>query len=141
MSDKFVVDANVIISSLINKGVTHSVFSFNSILNKFKFVAPEFLLDEVKKHKSKALKLTKMSEQEFEEVYDFLINEISFISSEEFSHLLPKAKQLSPHDKDAPYIALSLALNCPIFSGDKGLLFSKEIKVFSPRKVLDKLFE
>src|SRR3989344_1561869 len=139
MSDKFVVDANVVISSLINKGVTHSVFLFNSLLEKFEFVAPEFLLDEVKKHKSKALRLTKMSEQEFEDSYNFLIEEISFIPSDDFIKLLPKAKQLAPHDKDAPYIALSLALNCPIFSGDKGMLSSKDVKVFSPREMLSKL--
>ncbi|MBU1252163.1 MAG: hypothetical protein KJ905_01705 [Nanoarchaeota archaeon] len=138
MSNKFVVDANVVISSLICEGVASSVFSINSILNKFKFIAPEFLLEEVKKHKSKALKLTKFSEQEFKEAYEFLINEITFIPAEQFSNFLPKAKQLAPHDKDASYIALSIAVNCPIFSGDKGLLNSKA-NVISPRELFDSL--
>lgn len=138
MSDKLVVDANVVISSLINKGIVSSIFSLNTILNKFKFIAPEFLLEEVKKHKSKALELTKLSEQEFKESYEFLINEIVFIPSEQFLELLPKAKQLAPHDKDAPYVALSLALKSPIFSGDKGLLKSKA-DVISPRELFDKL--
>jgi len=138
MSGKLVVDANVVISSLICGGVSSSVFSINSILNKFEFIAPEFLLEEVKKHKSKALKLTKFSEQEFEKVYDFLINEITFIPAEEFLEFLTKAKQLAPHDKDAPYIALSLASNCPVFSGDKGLLNSKADTI-SPRELLNTL--
>jgi len=137
MTDKFVVDANVVISSLINKGVPFSVFSLNSASNKFEFIAPEFLLEEVKKHKSRVLKFTKLSEQEFEKVYEFLINEITFIPAKKFLDFLPKAKQLAPHEKDATYIALSLASNCPIFSGDKGLLKSKA-NVISPRELLNK---
>ena len=81
MPEKLVVDANVVISSLITKGIPSSVFSLNAILGKFEFIAPEFLLEEVKKHKSKALRFTKLSEQEFEEAYEFFIDEIIFISA------------------------------------------------------------
>ena len=139
MPEKFVVDANAVISSLINTGVPSSVFSLNAISGKFEFIAPEFSLEEVKKHKSKALSFTKLSEQEFEEAYEFLIDEIAFIPAGEFLQFLPKAKQLAPHDKDAPYIALSLAFNCPIFSGDKGLKKALPAKVFAPSDVLDAL--
>src|SRR3989338_5232820 len=137
MPEKFVVDANVVISSLIIKGVPASVFSLNAILNKFEFVAPEFLLEEVKKHKSKALRFTKLSEQEFEEAYEFLIDEIIFISVGEFLQFLPEAKQLAPHDKDAQYVALSLAFNCPIFSGDKGLKKALPDKVITPSEAFN----
>src|SRR3989344_1129155 len=115
MPDKFVADANVVISSLVMKGVPSSVFSSNSISKKFEFIAPEFLLEEVKKHKSRVLEITKLSKQEFEEAYKFLLSEITFIPAEEFSEFLPKARQLAPHEKDVPYAALSLTFNCPIF--------------------------
>ena len=88
MPDKFVADANVVISSLVMKGVPSSVFSSNSISKKFEFIAPEFLLEEVKKHKSRVLKITKLSEHEFEDAYEFLLNEITFIPAEEFSKFL-----------------------------------------------------
>lgn len=138
MPEKFVVDANVVISSLIIKGVSASVFSLNAILNKFEFIAPEFLLEEVKKHKSKALRFTKLSEQEFEEAYEFMIDEIDFIPAEEFLQFLPEAKQLAPHDKDAPYIALSLAFNCPIFSGDRSLKEISGVEVLNPKEMLSR---
>ena len=137
MPEKFVVDANVVISSLIIKGIPSSVFSLNAILNKFEFIAPEFLLEEVKKHKLKALRFTKLSGQEFEDAYKFLIDEITFIPAGEFLQFLPEAKQLAPHDKDVPYIALSLAFNCPIFSGDKGLKKALPDKVIAPSEALD----
>lgn len=139
MPENFAVDANVVISSLIAKGVPSSVFSLNAILSKFEFIAPEFLLEEVKKHKSKALRFTKLSEQEFEEAYKFLIDEITFIPVGEFLQSLPKARQLAPHDKDAPYIALSLAFNCPIFSGDKGLKKALPEKVITPSEAIEML--
>jgi predicted nucleic acid-binding protein len=137
---RLVVDANVVISSLINKGVPFSVFLSNSILRKFEFIAPEFLLEEVRKHKQKILKFTRFSEQEFEEAYDFLIGEITFIPADDFSEFLHEAKKLAPHEKDAPYIALSIAFNCPIFSGDKGLLKREKINTKSPRELLNSIF-
>jgi predicted nucleic acid-binding protein len=141
MSDKFVVDANVVISSLINKGACFSLFLLNSILDRFELIAPEFLFEEVKKHKLKTLKFTKLSEQEFEEAYESLMDGITLIPAEEFLKFLPKAKELAPHPKDAPYIALSLATSCPILSGDKGLLKLSEVNVVSPRKFLDLLLK
>ena len=136
-----IVDANVIISSLINKGVSFSVFLLNSILNKLEFIAPEFLLEEVKNHRMDILRFTELSEQDFEEVYDFLVGEITFIPASEFLKFLLEAKQLALHHKDAPYIALSPAFNCPILSGDKGLKRQTKIKVFSPSQVLSSIYE
>ena len=132
MPDKVVVDANVVISSLINKGKSFSVFELNCILGKIEFIAPEFLLTEVKKHEAKALRFAKLSEHEFTGTYKFLIEAISFIPAKEFIQFLPEAKKLAPHPKDAPYIALSLAMNCPILSGDKGLKAQNKVKVLSP---------
>lgn len=43
MPGKVVVDANVIISSLINKGICFSALASNAVLKKFELIAPEFL--------------------------------------------------------------------------------------------------
>lgn len=40
-----VVDANVVISSLAVKGVTHKVFLLNSLLERFEFIAPRVSLE------------------------------------------------------------------------------------------------
>jgi len=42
---------NVVISALVAKGVSYRVFLLNSLLNKFDFIAPEFLWTEVEKDK------------------------------------------------------------------------------------------
>ena len=132
-----VVDANVIISCLLKKAGTFDVFLLNSMLKKFELVAPEFLMIEVGKHKEELLKETKLPKDEFDEVMEFLVEEITFVPTSQFLEFLPKAKGLlSEHSKDVPYLALALKLNCPIFSGDKTLKRLSPVKVLSPREVL-----
>jgi len=135
-----VVDANVIVSCLVNKGVAFDVFLLNSIFEKFEFVAPEFLLVEIEKHREELYKETKLSRDEFDELVEFLTGEITVIPSSHFLEFLPQARKLlAEHSKDAPYVALALRLNCPIFSGDKVLKQLSPVKVLSPREVLELL--
>lgn len=137
-----VVDANVVISCLCRKGIPYKVFLLNSLLRKFELIAPEFLWVEVKKHKRELLKETRLTVEEFEEVLEFLRGEVSIIPAIQFLELLPKAKEILPtHTKDAPYLALALKFNSPIFSGDKKLKKQSEVEIWSPRKVLNKLLE
>jgi len=136
-----VVDANVVISSLVKKGVTFEVFMLNHILKKFEFVAPEFLMVEVEKRREELLEETKLSEDEFDEVMGFLMGEIDLIPSSQFSDFLSKGKEISPHLKDFEYFALALKLGCPIFSGDPALKRQTSVEVLSPRELLDSLLE
>lgn len=137
-----VVDANVVISCLLSKGSPYKVFSLNSLFEKFKLIAPEFLWIEVEKHKEWLLKETKLTLEEFEEVFEFLKEEIDIIPAVQFLELLPKAKEILPtHTKDALYLALALKFSCPIFSGDKKLKKQSAVTIVSPREVLDKLLE
>ena len=129
----FVVDANVLISALINKGVTFKVFKHNASLKKLEFIAPEFLLSEIKMNK--LVSLTRLKKEELEKIFSLIIEQIEFIPFYKFSDKFLKAIELN--FKDSPYIALALKFNCPIFSGDKGLEKQGLIKVFSPRQLLD----
>ena len=138
---RFVVDANVVISAMVKKGVTFDVFLLNSVLRKFEFVAPEFLMVEVEKHREELSRETKLPEDEFNEVMEFLIGEIDLVPSSQFSDFLAKGKEVSPHPKDFEYFALALKLGCPLFSGDPALKRQPSVKVLFPREMLDLLFE
>ena len=133
-----VVDANVIISALISRGTAFKVFFYNSILKKFRLIAPEFLIEEIEKHKKEILELTKLSERDLQTIFRFLMSEITIIPAKDFIRFYSKAKEISPHQKDAPYIALAMAFNCKILSGDKGLQSSFK-NVITPREALDML--
>lgn len=137
---RLVVDANVIVSSLLRGGVPFKVFALNSLLNRFEFVAPDFLISETEKHKKELLRETKLPNNIFFDTMDFLVEEISIVPAEEFKESVPMAeKMLSKHIKDVPYLALALKLNCPIFSGDKVLKRLSPVRVCSPRELPDSL--
>lgn len=136
-----VVDINVILSSLLTKGNSFSVFAINSLLNKIEFVAPEFLLIELENHKEEIKERTKMSNDSFEENFNFVLSQITLIPDSEFHEFIEKAKEiLKGHEKDFPYLALALKLNCQIFSGDKKLKKICPDKVINPKEMLVKIF-
>ena len=137
---ELVVDVNVVLSSLLNKGDSFNVFALNELFGKFDFVAPEFLLTELKKHEEEFFKRSKLSKQEFKEVLEFIVGQITFIPKSDFSEFLPKAKELlSKHLKDVQYVALALKLNCLIFSGDKVLKKLSPVEILTPKEMLNRL--
>lgn len=105
------MDANVVVSALLKKGVTFDVFLLNHIFRKFELVAPEFLMVEVERHRGELSRETKLSEDEFNEVMRFLMGEIDLIPSSQFADFLSKGKEISPDFKDFEYFALALNLS------------------------------
>jgi len=138
---KVVVDVNVILSSLVKKGDSFEVFALNSLFNRFDFVAPEFLLVELEKHKERIFTVSDLSREIFETTLKMVIEQITLVSESEFSRYIPESKKLvSEHLKDIQYVALALKLNCPIFSGDKTLRGLIPDKVLNPKEMLSKIY-
>ncbi len=137
---RLVVDANVVVSSLLSGGIPFKVFALNRSLNRFEFLAPDFLLSETEKHSEELIRETKLPEDIFFDTMGFLFEEINIAPAEEIKEFVPTAeKMLSGHLKDVPYLALALKLECPIFSGDKVLKRLSPVRVCSPRELLDTL--
>jgi len=57
---KVVADVNVVLSSLLTKGNSSKVFNLNYIFSKFDFISPDFILEELAKHKEEFFKRTKL---------------------------------------------------------------------------------
>ena len=132
-----VVDVNVVLSSLLTKGNSFNVFALNDLFDKFNFIAPEFLLTELEKHKETIFKRSELSKDIFERTLRLVLKQITLVSESDFSEFLQRAKELLPtHLKDVQYVALAIKLNCPIFSGDKILKELSPIKVLSPKEIL-----
>jgi len=136
---KIVVDANTIISALVSHGITRKVFLLNFLLDKYEFVAPELLIREIKKRKKSLIEETGIPEEEFDKLLKFLLSQIDTIPAKLFIKFLPKAKKICRDPKDKEYVALALGLNCPVLSGDQDLKVIKEIKVYSPRELLEEM--
>ena len=88
------------------------------------FIAPNFLITEMYKHKDKLISLSSLDESDFYLYLNEIIEKIQFVPTDFISI---KSKQKA-YDlckgidlKDIPFVALSIELKAPIWTGDKKL--------------------
>jgi len=70
-----VIDANVIFSALIRKSLTLKLLEFNKIFKTFKLVAPEYLIEEIKKHEKEIIDKSELKREDLEKVMNFIFPE------------------------------------------------------------------
>lgn len=137
-----VVDSNVVISAAFNIGNSLNVFLQNFEKRRFEFIAPNLLVLEVGNHTDKIAKKTNLSAEESLEVLRFIIEQIKFVEDDEFTDKMSEARAiLGGHQKDAHYLALALAFNCKIFSGDKVFKELCPDKVKTPKELLEEFYK
>ena len=128
---KIVIDTNILISALINP---NSLIWLILDLKNIEFVIPEFFLQEISKYSELIKK--KISQKEIKFSFDYLISEliksILIIPEENYIDMLPSALEIMKDvdEKDSPFLALAMKLNCPILSNDKHFKEQKSIKCY-----------
>jgi predicted nucleic acid-binding protein len=112
---RLVLDANIAISSLIAGSMADLIFS-----PKISLIAPELLFIEIRRHKEEIMKKSDLSFVDFDLLLALIEGRVAIVPMKEFIYLLPKAeKLLAGHKKDAPYVALALKFDCPVWSYEK----------------------
>ena len=121
ISDSVVIDTNLFFSALIPKASKIREILFES---NIKFYSPNILISEIYKHKDKLLGHSKLTESEFYLYFNGIIELIKFIPTD-FTSLESRQKAYDLcHDvdiKDTPFLALSIELAIPLWTGDKKL--------------------
>ena len=136
-----VIDTNIIIPAVLNRGNILNIFIKNFSEKKFKFIAPNFLILEIGKHTQKIAKNTKFSNEEVLEMLEFVVGQITFIPDEDFKDKIDEAREiLKEHKKDVSFLALALAFNCKILSGDKIFKQFCQDKVKTPKELLSEFY-
>jgi len=121
---KLVVDTNIVFSGLLSPVGTISDLLINSS-EKFEFFSPTTILEELNNHESKILKISGYSKREMMYQKRILLKGIDLIDLESVkTSTLIKAMELTKDvdEFDVPFIALSLDLRCPVWTGDKKLI-------------------
>ncbi len=129
---KFIVDANVVFSAILNTNGKIGDLLLHSE-KYFQFIAPDFLRSEIKNHYSKLMKVSGLSFEEIVESEFQLYKRIHFISPEQIrvAHWQAADALVSDVDpNDTHYIAYSKHFNCSIWSGDKKLMKGLALKGF-----------
>ena len=115
----YIVDANVIISFLISGRASHK-----SILRNFRFLAPEFILSEIKEYEQVVFGKTKLNNEQLRSYTLDIFRELTILPSyfPNPATLLSSQKMLEKIDpKDTQYLALSLQLDLILLTRDKPL--------------------
>jgi predicted nucleic acid-binding protein len=116
---KIVVDSNIIFSALISgKEIYLDIFKINDIYT------PDIVFPELNKYESHLIKKTKLKQAEFRMFVQMLFEKIAVIpkfaiSIENWQNAYKICKNID--EKDTPFIALSLELGVPLWTGDKAL--------------------
>jgi predicted nucleic acid-binding protein len=117
---RLVVDTNTLMSALLKD---------NSITAKllksefFDLYYPEDGLREIEYYKKYMISKRKrtLQKQCFDYALKFILESIRIISSELYSQRMKDAYEVMKEidEKDTPFLALALQLNCPVWSNDK----------------------
>ena len=132
-----VLDNNIFFS-LMNPDSTNAYLF--SILN-VKFIAPEFIKEELEEHKSECLAKSKLSEQEFTIRKNEIEESIEFIDILDYKIFLKKALSSLSDPDDSPYLALALSKNCAIWSNDSHIKKQELAEVFTTEELIIKNFQ
>lgn len=137
-----IVDTNIIFSGLLNPDGKIGDLLLNSS-NSFEFFSPSFLLDELKKHHNKLRKISTLPDKDLEFLKRMLISKIELIDLENIppQNWNKATKLVEDIDEfDTPFIALSIALNAPLWTGDKKLIKGLRKKKFDLLLDTDSIF-
>lgn len=121
---KIVLDTNIIFSALLNPKGKISDLLLNSF-GIFDFYSPTFVLEELKNHQNKLLKISGYSEKDLDFLLRIVFKKIELIDVINVQQSIwDDAFKLTQNvdEFDTPFIALSLELDAPLWTGDKKLI-------------------
>lgn len=132
---KVTVDANILFSALLRKGVTRKIW----FLPEIELFAPEFLLIEFIKYGLFLQKKFNGTEGEFKLLSQKLLSQVQFISDHQLKPFLLAAASLSRDSKDWLYLACALMEDTIIWSNDKGFKAQNRIRIFTTDEIKEEL--
>lgn len=133
-----VVDASELFS-FFKKGSERRKLIRELPKRRYELVSPDFVFEELVKDKDRIMKYSKINELQFKLLLSVMERRIRIVPKSEYAGFVKEAKSLAPHDKDVPYFALALMLNCPLWSDELAFKRQSKITVHSTKDLLNML--
>ena len=123
---RLVVDTNKLLAAFLKNGIVRSIL----LLSKHEFYTLDYAIFEIEKHKDELLKRIHVKREQFQELmFELILKNVIVIRSSYIEDLIDDALEIckSFDPDDAPFIALALKLDIPIWSNDKDLREKQDI--------------
>lgn len=137
---KFIIDTNVLISSLLKDSTTREL-----LLNEsFEFYLPEIVMSEVKKYFPHISQKSGKSEEELKKLLNVLLENLNLVPIDEYEDQMDEALKIMStiDEKDSQFIALALSIkNDGIWSNDKHFDQQKKIRTYKTVDIINLLKE
>jgi predicted nucleic acid-binding protein len=128
-----ITDTNVLFAFFSSKRVVE-IFK-KLYLSGVKLIVPQFVMEELENLREKIIKRG-ITKEEYINSFQLLKLLIEVVPKSKYEIFLDEALKISPHKKDVPLFALSLAFNkAPIWSREPRLKRQKIIQVLSDIEV------
>ena len=125
---KIVIDSNRVVASLLKDSTTREIL-YNRIFN---FVAPEFIREEIAKHKGDLMSKANITADDFDSLLFLLFERIALVSRKEYNKYFEKVGMDISDPKDVPYFACCVATKSKgIWSHDPHFQEQKKVKIFT----------
>lgn len=134
---KFVIDTNVLFSAMVKKSITRKII----LSDAFELYVPEYLFEEINKHKDLILKKAKISNRDFIALLTLFQKHVRIFRKEVYKDKIPLAEEVMKEIDitDSPFLALALVLNCSIWSNDGHFKQQNLINVYTTKVILELL--
>jgi len=132
---KATVDANILFSSLLRKGITRKIWFGPEI----ELYATEFLLTESKKYSSFLRKKFSGTDEECRLLLQALFSQLSLVKDADLKPFLPAAASLLKDPKDWLYLACALQEDTIIWSNDKHFKEQKRVRAMTTSELVKEI--
>ncbi|MDP4012937.1 MAG: PIN domain-containing protein [Candidatus Nanoarchaeia archaeon] len=132
-----IIDTNIIFAALLRESITRKLL----IDSPFTLYAPETTLKEIRKYEKEICKRAGYTREDFEILFNLIIENINIIAREKYLPKLKEADKLIGHlDKgDVPFLALALAIsNDGIWTENIKHFKQDQIKVWTTKDLFEK---
>jgi len=136
---KIVIDSNILFSALIKNSTTRTII----LMHEEKFLFPDYIFQELEKHKQLIFKKSELPEKEFNALMQEILSKVTVIPNITCSSFKDKATQLVKDidEEDVQFVAGTLANPGSIlWSDDKKLKQIKEITVLNTAEIISLLY-
>ena len=131
---RLIVDANILFAALIKESTARwLIFHLDAEL-----IAPEFILEEIEKHKEEILKKSKLDEKELTSILEKLKERIVLLSDEVTITKLDEAFSLMKDidENDCLFLAAALVTHSGIWSDDAHFKKQSKVKVWTTKELV-----